>query len=202
MTENNPAGTPQPGPAADSGDIHDGVGTYPVVILAEKALSALDAGQVHSLHDQISDQVVYHVMIPVDDAAARIEASMGTLGAGDLLAAPAMALNEVDIEAVRDECREEADTALTLSLAALRETGAQAQGCTITQPPVDALGDKVREVDAREVIILTRPHVVAEFFHVDWSSRARRKLGVPVLHLVEAETFDQQAGSGEGISGL
>ena len=61
---------------------------------------------------------------------------------------------------------------------------------------------RAREVDAREVIVLTRPHVVAELFHVDWNSRARRKLGVPVLHLLEHENFDEQAGDGEGISGF
>mgnify|MGYP006197143069 CR=1 FL=1 len=61
----------------------------------------------------------------------------------------------------------------------------------------------VAAVDAREAIILTRPHVVAEFFHVDWTSRARRKLGVPVLHLIEHENFDEQAsGSGEGVTGV
>ena len=65
-----------------------------------------------------------------------------------------------------------------------------------------ALAALVTSVDAREAIILTRPHVVAEFFHVDWTSRARRKLGVPVLHLIEHESFDEQAGSGEGVSGL
>ena len=46
---------------------------------------------------------------------------------------------------------------------------------------------------AAEAIILTRKHVIAEFFHVDWTSRARRKLGVPILHLLEHENFDEQA---------
>ena len=69
--------------------------------------------------------------------------------------------------------------------------------------PIDALAAKVTEVDGREAIILTRPHVVAEFFHVDWTSRHRRKIGVPVLHLLEHENFDEQAeGYGEGIAGL
>ena len=44
-----------------------------------------------------------------------------------------------------------------------------------------------------EAIVLTRPHVVAEFFHLDWTSQARRKLGVPVLHLLEHQNFDEQA---------
>ena len=73
----------------------------------------------------------------------------------------------------------------------------------VTEPPVDALAAlRGRAVDGREAIILTRPHVVAEFFHVDWTSRARRKIGVPVLHLLEHENFDEQAGGGEGVTGF
>ena len=44
--------------------------------------------------------------------------------------------------------------------------------------------------------------MVSEFFHLDWTSRARRKLGVPVLHLLEHENFDEQSGQGEGVTGL
>lgn len=194
MTDNDPT--------QGTDDIFDGVGTYPVVLLVEQALTALDAQQVRALHDQISDAVEYHVLLPVEDAAGRIEASLGSLGAGDLLASPAMAMSEIDIEQVRSECEELARESLDRSLAALRDAGGTATGHTITAPPVDALIAKVRDVDAREAIVLTRPHLVAEFFHVDWTSRARRKVGVPVLHLLEAETFDAQSGSGEGVTGL
>ena len=45
--------------------------------------------------------------------------------------------------------------------------------------------------------------MVAEFFHLDWTSQARRKIGVPVLHLLEHENFDEQARYGdEGVTGL
>ena len=190
--------TPDPG---DS--IHDGTGTYDVVLLVEQALTTADAAQVRSLHSEIEDPVVYHVLLPLEDAAARIEASLGTLGAGDLMAAPAMAMNDVDIEALRRECEENSSTELQQTLAALRAAGGTATGKVTSEPPVDALAALVKAVDAREAIILTRPHVVAEFFHVDWTSRARRKLGVPVLHLIEHENFDEQvSGSGEGVSGL
>ena len=182
--------------------IHDGTGTYDVVLLVEQALSSADAAQVLSLHEEIEDQVVYHVLLPLEDAAARVEASLGTLGAGDLMAAPALAMTDVDIEALRRECQETSSSALKTTLAALASVGARASGSVTAVPPVEALGAKVTEVDAREAIILTRPHVVAEFFHVDWTSRARRKLGVPVLHLIEHETFDEQAGGGEGVTGL
>lgn len=183
--------------------IHDGKGTYDVVLLVEQALTAADARQVRSLHAEIEDQVVYHVLLPLEDAAARIEASLGTLGAGDLMAAPALAMNDVDIEALRRECEENSSSDLNKTLAALLAAGGTAHGKVTSEPPVDALAALVSAVDAREAIILTRPHVVAEFFHVDWSSRARRKLGVPVLHLIEHENFDEQAsGAGEGVSGV
>ena len=41
-------------------------------IFTEKFLSAADAQQVRSLHEDIEDQVVYHVLLPVEDASARI----------------------------------------------------------------------------------------------------------------------------------
>ena len=95
MTENTPSSPDE--------SIHDGQGTYDVVLLVEQALSAADAEQVRSLHSAIEDKVVYHVLLPLEDAAARIEASLGTLGAGDLMAAPALAMNDVDIDALRHE---------------------------------------------------------------------------------------------------
>ena len=183
--------------------IHDGQGTYDVVLLVEQALTPADAKQVRSLHAEIEDPVVYHVLLPLEDAAARIEASLGTLGAGDLMAAPALAMNDVDIEALRRECEEHSSSDLQRTLIALRDAGGTAHGKVTSEPPVDALAALVTSVDAREAIILTRSHVVAEFFHVDWTSRARRKLGVPVLHLIEHENFDEQAsGSGEGVTGV
>lgn len=187
---------------AEDGNIHDGKGTYDVVLLVEQALTSVDARQVRSLHDRIEDRVIYHVVLPLEDAAARIEASLGTLGAGDLMAAPSLAMSDVDLEAVREECQERSVADLASTLAELSAVGGTAAGEVVGEPPIDALVAKVAEVDAREVIILTQPHVVAEFFHLDWASRARRKLGVPVLHLIGHETFDEQAGSGEGVTGL
>lgn len=185
-----------------SEDINDGVGTYDVVLLVEAPMTIGDATQVRSLHSEIPDQVIYHVLLPLEDASARIEASLGTLGAGDVMAAPAMVMSEVDLEAVRGECRDCSAADLSATLKAIEATGGQATGIVTSSPPVEALVAKVSEVDAREVIVLTRPHLVAEFFHLDWTHRARRKLGVPVLHLLEQETFDEQAGGGEGVTGF
>lgn len=174
-------------------------GTYDVVMLCEEVLSEGDARQVHSLHDELREEgqsVRYHLLLPVEDAAARVEAAMGTLAAGEVMAAPALAVRDVDLAEVRRDCEERSATALADSLERMRAVGADATGAVVHGAPVDALVEKVEEVGASEAIVLTRPHVVAEFFHLDWTSKARRHLGVPVLHLLERETFAEQGESG------
>jgi hypothetical protein len=175
--------------------------TYNVVLLIEQALTDADAVQVRSLHEGLDTDVRYRVLLPVEDAAARVEAAMGAVG-GDTMTAPPMPMDPDAVEAVREETERESSRALAATLAALRAAGATADGNVVYDDPIDALSRTVTEVDGREAIILTRSHVVAEFFHLDWSSRARRKIGVPVLHLLEHENFDEQAGSGEGVTGL
>jgi hypothetical protein len=175
---------------------------YDVVLLVEQPLTAADAAQVLSLHEDFDAQVVYHLLLPLVDAAAAVEASLGAVGGADLLAPP-MTPSPDELAALREEQSDQADNDLVVTANALRAAGAEIGSATVvTEPPIDALAAKVAEVDGREAIVLTRPHVVAEFFHVDWTSRARRKLGVPVLHLLEHENFDEQAGGGEGVSGL
>jgi hypothetical protein len=176
--------------------------TYNVVLLIEQELSAADAAQVRSLHEGLDEPVAYHVLLPLEDAAARIEAAMGSLSAGEVMASPAMVMSDVDLEAVRRDCEERSQGELDHPVSALQAAGATATGTVVTDPPIDALAAKVTEVDGREAIILTRPHIVSEFFHVDWTSKARRKIGVPILHLLEHENFDEQAGAGEGITGV
>lgn len=175
---------------------------YDVVLLVEQALDPADAARVRSLHESIEEPITYHVLLPVEDAAARIEAALSTLSGGELSAAPALALSGDDLDALDAEARQRAQADLDASTAALTATGAEALGTLVPESPVEALTARVGAVDAREVIVLTRPHLVAELFHVDWTSQARRRLGVPVLHLLEHETFDEQAGGGEGVSGF
>ena len=175
---------------------------YDVVLLVEQPLTSADAMQVRSLHAEFEAQVVYHLLMPLVDAAAAVEASLGAIGGADLLAPP-MTPSPDELASLREEQQDQADHDLAVTVDALKATGAEVGSASVvSDPPIDALADKVAAVDGREAIVLTRPHVVAEFFHVDWTSRARRKLGVPVLHLLEHENFDEQAGGGEGISGV
>ena len=176
--------------------------TYDVVLLVEQTLSDLDAQQVRGLHRDVPDPVRYHLLLPVEDAASRVESAMGALATGDALVAPPMVLDQDEVEEIQRELLDEARSEVAVSVACLERAGATVVGESVTADPIDALAAKVKDVGAAEVIVLTRPHVVAEFFHLDWTSRARRKLGVPVLHLLEHEHFDEQAGGGEGVSGL
>ncbi len=175
---------------------------YDVVLLIEQVLTDVDAQQVRSLHEGLDEPITYHVLLPVDDAAAQIEAAMGSVAGHDLVPGPSLGVPPPDLAEIARETKERANSDLESTLAALKAAGASATGQIVSAHPIDALAAKVAEIDGREAIILTRSHVVAEFFHVDWTSQARRKIGVPVLHLLEHESFDEQAGGGEGVTGV
>ena len=175
---------------------------YNVVLLVEQPFTQKDVANLRGLHEEIEEQVVYHVLLPVEDASSRVESAMGSLATGEVLSTPSVAVGDADIEGLRSELLDTCRGNVNATIEAIEKAGGKALGDPVTNDPIRALIAKVADVDAREVIILTRPHVVSEFFHVDWTSRARRKLGVPVLHLLEHENFDEQAGGGEGISGV
>ncbi|MDF3145147.1 MULTISPECIES: indole-3-glycerol phosphate synthase [unclassified Streptomyces] len=147
------------------------------VLMIEKALTSADVEFVTTLHGD--EQVAFHVLLqPRGEQADRL-----------LRAIDDIALGELD-EAVREgkapegeEALSTGERALEVSLTALRGTGAEAEGRLLEDHPLDALKAVVDEVGADEVIVLTDPHYVEEFFHRDWASRARHKVGVPVLKL-------------------
>ncbi|MBO1335537.1 indole-3-glycerol phosphate synthase [Streptomyces sp. VRA16 Mangrove soil] len=147
------------------------------VLMIEKALTSADVEFVTTLHGD--EEVSFHVLLqPRGDQADRL-----------LRAIDDVAMGELD-EATRegevpegDEAKGPAEQALQVSLTALRQAGSAAEGRLIEDHPLDALKALVDEVKADEVIVLTDPHYVEEFFHRDWASQARHKVGVPVLKL-------------------
>ncbi|HEY7044198.1 MAG TPA: hypothetical protein VH419_11065 [Nocardioidaceae bacterium] len=175
---------------------------YNVVVLAEQAMSAGDAAEVAALHDALEEPRHYHVLIPCENAAVRVETALGALAASEVLAAPPVVTTDMDAAESQKQIDAHAETAVTVSTAALRTLGHEASGEFSSDDPIDALERVSRKQDAREIIVMTRPHVVAEFLHLDWASKARRRLGVPVLHLLEHERLDHDAGAGEGVTGM
>lgn len=164
---------------------------YDVVLLVEQELTEPDAARVVALHEEMPDTVRYHVVVPCDDAEAGMEASLSALGTADLYGVGIVEQRE-ELAAAQKVMDQEATDSATRSADRLRRLGGEADGKVTHDRPVDAVIELVKQVDGQEVIILTRPHLVAEFFHVDWSASARRHLGVPVLHLLERE--DETAG--------
>ena len=119
---------------------------YDVVLLVEQMLTPQDAQQVRSLHDGLDDPVAYHLLLPLDDAAARVEASLGSLSGGELLASPGLPMADVDLEAVRADSRDRSRSELTASVAALEAAGATVASSTVvTGSPVEELAAKARE---------------------------------------------------------
>ncbi|MFC8344011.1 indole-3-glycerol phosphate synthase [Streptomyces sp. NPDC057280] len=147
------------------------------VLMIEKALTSADVEFVTTLHGD--EQVAFHVLLqPRGDQADRLLRAIDDVALGELDEA-AREREVPEGEAAKDF----GERALEVSLQALRGSGSEAEGRLIEDHPLDALKSLVEEIGADEVIVLTDPHYVEEFFHRDWASRARHKVGVPVLKL-------------------
>ncbi|MGY0019426.1 indole-3-glycerol phosphate synthase [Streptomyces sp. cg35] len=147
------------------------------VLMIEKALTSADVEFVTTLHGD--EEVSFHVLLqPRGDQADRLLRAIDDVAMGEL----DEAAREGEVPEGQD-ATEPAQRALQVSLTALHQAGCAAEGRIVEDHPLDALKGLVDEVKADEVIVLTDPHYVEEFFHRDWASRARHKVGVPVLKL-------------------
>lgn len=161
---------------------------YSVALLIERKLEPIDADQVIALHEGLSEPVSYHVLLPIETSAAIMSTSLSSLGGGEIIPVT----SGDDLAEVSAEIKRLGQDELDASVNLLRERGVNVTGQLTEEDPVDALLELVSDSDAAEAIILTEPHVIAEFFHVDWTSRARRRLDVPTLHLLEHLPFSAQ----------
>ncbi|WP_030979276.1 MULTISPECIES: hypothetical protein [unclassified Streptomyces] len=145
--------------------------------MIEKPLTSEDVEFVTTLHGDEGTSFVV-LMQPRGDQADVLLRAIDDVAIGELKEA-ARELGEPEGK----DARQSAELALEVSLAALRKAGSQAVGQVVEDHPLDKLKAVVDEAEADEVIVLTAPHYVEEFFHRDWASRARHKVGVPVLKL-------------------
>ncbi|MBO4258716.1 indole-3-glycerol phosphate synthase [Streptomyces griseorubiginosus] len=145
--------------------------------MIEKALTSADVEFVTGLHGE--EEVSFHVLLqPRGDQADRLLRAIDDVALGELDEATREGLTPEG-----EEAKSFGERALAVSLQALTAAGSAAEGRLIEDHPLDALKSLVEEIGADEVIVLTDPHYVEEFFHRDWASRARHKVGVPVLKL-------------------
>ncbi|MBK5217401.1 MAG: hypothetical protein JJE02_07445, partial [Propionibacteriales bacterium] len=153
---------------------------YAVALLIERELSDADADQILELHEALDDTVVYHVVLPIENSSAMLTRSLTGLGGGEVLPP----LSAEDLAEVQEQIEKAGQTELDNSATRLRKRGNEVNAALAEGDAIDALVSLVAETNSAEAIILTEPHVVQEFFHVDWTSRARRKLDLPTLHLL------------------
>lgn len=155
-----------------------------IVVLAEVPLQERDAASLKALTD--GDDVTYVVVIPQDEHANVL---------GEFL--HHLSLLEFG-EAFRglshgrpsgDELRGSAERALQDSLAVLGKANLRAEGTTAPGNAVEAMVQTVSDRKAKQAVVVTRPHALADTFHRDWANRAQEKLGVPVLHLYAGSGF-------------
>ncbi|MFD9794422.1 indole-3-glycerol phosphate synthase [Streptomyces sp. NPDC059070] len=144
--------------------------------MIEKPLTSVDVEFVTTLHGD--EPVSFVVLMQPRGDQDRLLRAIDDVALGEL----DEAVHEGD-EPEGAAAQAPAARALEHSLAALRATGSAAVGQIVEDHPLDLLKSVVDEVKADEVIVLTAPHYVEEFFHRDWASRARHKVGVPVLKL-------------------
>ncbi len=146
------------------------------VLMIEKPLAPVDVELVTTLH--ADEPVSFVVLMQPRGDQERLLRALDDVALGELR------------EATREEEEPEGEAALPPaaqalehSLQALRAAGSEALGEIVEEHPLDVLRSVVEQTKADEVIVLTAPHLVEEFFHRDWASRARHTVGVPVLKL-------------------
>lgn len=155
--------------------------TASVVLLTEQALSAADAERLVALH--APDAPRYHVLVPSDTQRSLLADVLDHLSLLELREALEAARRHEDVG------RAQAGQALQASITELRAVGATVQGSVVEGDPVAAVQKVLAEEPADEVVVVTRPHAVEDTFHTDWASRARERLGVPVLHVYAGSSW-------------
>jgi hypothetical protein len=155
------------------------------IVLTEQALSAEDAQRLVALHAPQAQE--FRVLVPADIRRNLLADVLDHLSLLELRQA---------LEAVTpgrgahpDDDRVQAEQALQASVTQLLAAGASADGRVVAGDPVSVLEKDLADAPADEVIIVTRPHAVEDTFHTDWASRARERLGVPVLHVYAGSSW-------------
>lgn len=159
--------------------------TASIVLLTEQALTAADAERLIRLYAPKIPH--FRVLVPEDTGRSLLADVLDHLSLLELREA---------LEAVRahqgghqETTRLGATKALDATLTELTTVGADAEGTVVQGDPVAALQSALDQQPADEVIIVTRPHAVEDTFHTDWASRARERLGVPVLHVYTGSSW-------------
>src|SRR5699024_1952274 len=143
-------------------------------VLVEQSVTSWAARQIIALHTDAPAPAHYRILLPIDDAAGQVESAVGTLGAASEGAPGGRESAGSDVDPLGAEVVDEWHRSRTSSVQQLGAQGAEAAGEVATRDPVTSLPEVVEANNPAVVVVLARPLVVAEIFHLGWTSRARR----------------------------
>ncbi|MDR2373612.1 MAG: hypothetical protein LBD77_05850 [Bifidobacteriaceae bacterium] len=152
-----------------------------IAVLVDTPLARSDVDQMVGLYG--ADTFV-QVLAPIADPEPRLRAAMDHLVLGELADAWAtLGGHDPDAGSLR-----RASAVLRESLAELRAAGLKADGEAVPGDPIAALVQVIASSKPSAVVFVTRPHLIGDALHEDWSAKARRALGVPVIHFYSGTT--------------
>ena len=151
------------------------------VVLSEQALTPGDAQHLVALH--APERPTFRVLVPTGSHRHVLAAVLDYLS----LLEPREAVEAV--EGRREPTQQQAADDVAASVARLRDLGVEASGEVVDgDDPVGAVEAEIGR-GAEEVIVVTTPHAVEDTLHANWATEARKRLGVPVLHVYTGSTW-------------
>ena len=159
------------------------------MLVVEKTITSHDLEYVVGLHADNVEQGLepesYVIVVPVGKENGKVLATLDDLALGNLKGAEEDAHDEPLNEAVVA-----AREVMTATVEAFEKAGKQAAGELLAGPPVPGLKEIAAKYVADEIIVLTVPHLVEEFFHRDLASRLRKATDLPTLRLLAHVPLD------------
>jgi len=177
---------PPPLPSSPAGEDP----TVPTTMLVvEKTINSHDLEYVLGLHaDNVEEGLEaesYVVVVPVGKENGKVLATLDDLALGNFKGVEEDAHDEPLNEAVVA-----ARAVMSATVEAFKGAGKEASGELLAGPPVEGLKEIAAKYTVDEIIVLTVPHLVEEFFHRDLASRLRKATDLPTLRLLAHVALD------------
>jgi hypothetical protein len=159
------------------------------MLIIEKAITPHDLDYIVGLHAENQEAGLapekYVVVVPVGKENGKLLAVLDDLALANFKGADEDSRDEpLNQEVV------EARDAMDESVRAFQAAGHEATGELLAGQTVEGLKQIAVRHDVDEIIVLTIPHLVEEFFHRDLASRLRKGTDLPTLRLLAHVELD------------
>lgn len=159
------------------------------LLIVEKTITQHDLDYIVGLHAENEEEGVepedYVIVVPVGKEAGKLLAVLDDIALADFKGADEDTHDEPAAQAVA-----EARATMDETVQAFQGAGRQAHGELLAGKPVPGLKEIAAKYGADEIIVLTVPHLVEEFFHRDLASRLRKETDLPTLRLLAHVELD------------